>query len=96
MTHTVTLVIPTPLRKFTNGESRVPATGATVGEVLNGLDGAYPGLRDRVCENDGSIRRFVNVFVNGVNVKSLDGAASALKDGDEIGIVPAMAGGSGR
>ena len=96
MSQTVTLIIPTPLRKFTNGEARVAATGATVGEVLNGLDGAYPGLRERVCEADGSIRRFVNVFVNGVNVKSLDGAASALKDGDEIGIVPAMAGGAAR
>jgi sulfur-carrier protein len=96
MSHTVTLIIPTPLRKFTDGEARVSATGATVGDVLNGLDADFPGLRDRVCEADGSIRRFVNVFLNGVNVKSLDGAASAVKDGDEIGIVPAMAGGADR
>lgn len=94
MNNEVLLLIPTPLRRFTGGEAKVTANGGTVGEVLNGLDGAYPGLRERVCESDGQIRRFVNVFVNGTNIRSLNGAATSLKPGDEVGIVPAMAGGA--
>lgn len=90
---TVDVLIPTPLRRFTNGESRVSAAGATVTDLLNSLDATYPGLSERLREDDGQIRRFVNIFVNGSNIRELDGAATALRSGDEVGIIPAMAGG---
>lgn len=97
MTDTITTVqvlIPTPLRTYTGGEAKVSASGSTVGEVIADLNARYPGIQDRICEPDGEIRRFVNVFVNGQNARKLGGAATAVKDGDEIGVIPAMAGGT--
>jgi molybdopterin synthase sulfur carrier subunit len=90
----IVVLIPTPLRRYTNGEAKVTGEGATVGEVLSGLDARYPGLKERICEVDGEIRRFVNVFVNGENVRDLSGADTAVKAGDEVGVIPAMAGGA--
>ena len=90
----VQVLIPTPLRRFTDGQARVGAAGATVGELLTALDRQYPGLKERVCESDGQIRRFVNVFVNGENVRDRDGADTPVRPGDEVGIIPAMAGGT--
>ncbi len=90
----VVVMIPAPLRRYTNGEQRVNGTGTTVFEVLDGLESAYPGIKDRIVEDDGEIRRFVNVFVNGKNVRKLQGGATEVTDGDEVGIVPAMAGGT--
>ncbi len=92
-TTNVLVLIPAPLRRYTAGEAKVTAGGTTIAELIGNLDTAYPGLRDRIVENDGEIRRFVNVFVNGNNVRKLDGMNTAIKDGDEVGIVPAMAGG---
>lgn len=91
----VTVLIPTPLRKFTGGAARVTANGATVAELIDALDQQYPGLKERICDPDGSIRRFVNIFVNGENARQLDGANTPVKNGDEVGIIPAMAGGAG-
>jgi MoaD family protein len=91
----VTVLIPTPLRKYTGGEARVAANGATIGEVIDALDQQYPGLKERVVDPDGSIRRFVNIFVNGENARQLDGASTPVNRGDEVGIIPAMAGGAG-
>lgn len=95
-TGTVQVLIPTPLRTYTRGEAKVSASGATIAEVLLDLNANFPGIRDRLVEEDGEIRRFVNVFVNGQNARKLQGAATPLKAGDEIGIIPAMAGGSSR
>ena len=81
---TIQILIPTPLRQFTSGEARVEATGATVGELLADLGTRYPGLQERVCEPDGRIRRFVNVFVNGENVRDGNGADTAVRPGDAI------------
>lgn len=93
----ISVLIPAPLRRYTGGESKVSAAGTTVGELLDDLESAYPGLRERIVEQDGQIRRFVNVFVNGNNVRNLQGVETPLAPGDEVGIVPAMAGGcSGR
>jgi molybdopterin synthase sulfur carrier subunit len=89
----VSVLIPTPLRSYTGGEARVQSEGGSVAAVLERLNAQYPGIKDRICEADGEIRRFVNVFVNGQNVRKLNGAATAVKPGDEIGVVPAMAGG---
>ena len=90
----ITVLIPTPLRKFTDGQARVEATGATVGDLLNDLDARFPDLDTRIRESDGEIRRFVNIFVNGQNVRDHDGAATPVNPGDEVGIIPAMAGGA--
>lgn len=90
---TVQVLIPAPLRRYTGGESKVAGAGASIADVLEDLNAKFPGIKDRICEPDGEIRRFVNVFVNGQNVRKLDGALTSVKTGDEIGIIPAMAGG---
>ncbi len=89
----VTVRIPTPLRKLTNEQDLVTATGESLAAALDTLDVAYPGLKARVVGDDGQIRRFVNVFINGEDVRFLSGLGTALKPGDEISIVPAVAGG---
>jgi len=90
---TVQVLIPTPLRQYTGGEAKVESAGSSIATVLEDLNLRYPGIRDRICEADGEIRRFVNVFLNGQNVRKLDGAGTLVTAGDEIGIIPAMAGG---
>ena len=90
----VTVLIPTPLRRFTGGDAKVTVTGASVGEVLDALERTYPGIGERLRDDSGQIRRFVNVFVNGQNVRDGDGVETSLSTGDEVGIIPAMAGGS--
>ena len=91
----ITVLIPTPLRRFTGGDAKVSVTGASVGEVLDALERAYPGIGERLRDDSGQIRRFVNVFVNGQNVRDRDGVETTLSTGDEVGIIPAMAGGAG-
>ncbi|MDQ7010278.1 MAG: ubiquitin-like small modifier protein 1 [Mariprofundaceae bacterium] len=90
---TVTVRIPTPLRKLTDGADEVSAEGANIGELIDHLEAAHPGLKERLCDEGGEIRRFVNIYVNDEDVRFLDGKATALKDGDEVSIVPAIAGG---
>jgi molybdopterin synthase sulfur carrier subunit len=87
------VLIPTPLRKLTNELDTVEAAGATIGELIDNLDTAFPGLKNRICDENGTIRRFVNIFVNGEDVRFLDENATPVKDSDEISIVPAIAGG---
>ena len=90
----VTVKIPTPLRELTADEGTVSADGAgTLQELVERLEADYPGMRERLCDDDGQLRRFVNVFVNGEDVRYLDGLDSALSEGDEVSIVPAVAGG---
>ena len=85
--------IPTPLRKLTGGADEVAAEGATIGELIDNLEAAHAGLKPRLCDEAGEIRRFVNIYVNDEYVRFLDGRNTALKDGDEVSIVPAIAGG---
>ena len=89
----VTVRIPTPLRKLTAGADEVAVDGGNVGELIDNLEAAHAGLKERLCDESGEIRRFVNVYVNDEDVRFLDGRATALKDGDEVSIVPAIAGG---
>ena len=90
----VTVKIPTQLRSVTGGESETAVDGATtVGEVLDGLYDRFDGLRDRIAE-DGDLRRFVNVYVRGEDIRFLDGLDTSVEDGDEVTILPAVAGGS--
>lgn len=86
--------IPTPLRGLTQEQDVVAANGGTLAACIEGLERAYPGLKERICDEAGEIRRFVNIYVNGEDVRFLDGLATALKPGDEVSIVPAVAGGS--
>jgi molybdopterin synthase sulfur carrier subunit len=90
---TVTVRIPTALRKLTADQDRVPADGGSLSECIGSLEASYPGLKERLCDESGEIRRFVNIYVNGEDVRFLQGPASPLKDGDEVSIVPAVAGG---
>ena len=85
--------IPTPLRKLTGEKEVVEADGSTIGEILQSLDSTYPGLKERLCDDEGNVRRFVNVYLNDEDIRFLDEKATAVKDGDEISIVPAIAGG---
>jgi molybdopterin synthase sulfur carrier subunit len=85
--------IPTPLRSVTKGAAEVDAEAETVGGVIDELDRQYPGIRERIVEDGGQIRRFVNIYVNEEDIRFLDGAKTPLKQGDEVSIVPAIAGG---
>jgi len=85
--------IPTPLRKLTNDLEVVSAAGAIIGELLDNLDKAFPGLRERICDEEGNVRRFVNIFVNDEDIRFLEERATPVKDTDEVSIVPAIAGG---
>ena len=88
-----TIRIPTPLRKLTGDLELVQAEGTTVGDVLQSLDTDYPGLKERICDENGNVRRFVNVYLNDEDIRFLEENATPVKDGDEISIVPAIAGG---
>ena len=85
--------IPTPLRKLTNNEELVEVSGGTIGDIITELQTRYPGIKDRLLDETGSIRRFVNVYVNEEDIRFLQNQQTAIKDGDEISIIPAIAGG---
>jgi molybdopterin synthase sulfur carrier subunit len=85
--------IPTPLRKLTNELEVVQASGANIGEVIDSLDKAFPGLRERIVDDAGQVRRFVNIFLNDEDIRFLEEKATPVKETDEISIVPAIAGG---
>lgn len=89
----VTVNIPTPLRKLTNNESEVSIEANSVGELVENLEASYNGIAEKLLDDKGEIRRYVNVFVNDEDIRFLDGKETALNDGDSISIVPAIAGG---
>ncbi|HEV8244160.1 MAG TPA: MoaD family protein [Polyangiaceae bacterium] len=84
--------IPTPLRSLTGGEEQVQVSGETLRDVINSLEAKHPGVRDRLLDEKG-VRRFVNIYVGDEDVRFLDGLETKLKSGDEVSIVPAIAGG---
>ena len=90
-----TVRIPTPLRKLTNGQEEVKAEGATIGAVLADLEKNFPGIKERLCDESGQVRRFVNIFANEEDIRFLATLDTPVKDSDEISIVPAIAGGAG-
>jgi molybdopterin synthase sulfur carrier subunit len=85
--------IPTPLRRLAGGASELTLEGATVGEALTELDRQHPGFHDRLYDERGELRRFVNIYVGGEDIRFLQGVATPLKEGEEVSIVPAVAGG---
>lgn len=90
----VVVHIPTPLRAITNGRGELRVEAANVEEALSQLDRQFAGIRNRLCEDDGTIRRFLNVYVNDEDIRFMQGLRTVLKSGDEVSIVPAMAGGA--
>jgi sulfur-carrier protein len=91
-----TVRIPTPLRKYTQGAEEVAVDGTNVRELLANLETAYPGIKERICDDTGAVRRFVNVFVADEDIRFLDNLETPVKDADEVSIVPAIAGGRDR
>jgi molybdopterin synthase sulfur carrier subunit len=85
--------IPTPLRKLTNNEEIVEVNSATIGEAITELQSRYPGIKERLVDENGEVRRFVNVYVNEEDIRFLQNQSTPLKEGDEISIIPAIAGG---
>jgi molybdopterin synthase sulfur carrier subunit len=85
--------IPTPLRKLTNNEELVEINAATIGDAISELQSRYPGIAERLVDDTGEVRRFVNVYVNEEDIRFLKNRETPLKDGDEISIIPAIAGG---
>ena len=86
--------IPTPLRPLTKGQGEVETTAGSVLDMIEALNTAHPGIKDRLCDDTGELRRFVNIYVNEEDIRFLKGKETSLKDGDEVSIVPAIAGGS--
>jgi molybdopterin synthase sulfur carrier subunit len=85
--------IPTPLRSLTRGNAEIQAKGDTVGDLVEDLERQFPGLRERLIDDAGELRRFINVYVNEEDIRFLQGKTTSLKDGDQVSIVPAIAGG---
>lgn len=89
----VSVRIPTPLRKFTQGKEELTLEANTVRELMDGLEKSHPGVRENLCDEEGRFRRFVNVYLNGEDLRYLQQEDTPLKDGDELSIIPAIAGG---
>lgn len=93
MASDVTLIIPTPLREYTDGEGEVEATGTTVRDVLEDLEDQHPGIMERICDDDGDLREFLNIYMNDEDIRFKDDLDTEVEDGDELSVIPAIAGG---
>ncbi|NJL90242.1 MAG: MoaD/ThiS family protein [Coleofasciculaceae cyanobacterium SM2_1_6] len=89
----ITVLVPTPLQKFTNDQATINCTGGTIAELIESLESNCPGIKARLCDEEGKPRRFLNLYVNSEDIRFLDGTKTPLQDGDEVSIVPAVAGG---
>lgn len=89
----VSVRIPTPLRKLTEGKSEVEASGASVAEIIDNLEGSYPGLKEKLCEENGNVRKFLNIYLNDEDIRFMDSLATEVRDGDTLALIPAIAGG---
>jgi molybdopterin synthase sulfur carrier subunit len=89
----VQVLIPTPLQKSTNNEASVELEAGSINELIEALNGRYPGIQERLCDESGTLRRFLNIYVNGEDIRFKDNQTTSLQDGDEVSIVLAVAGG---
>lgn len=89
-----TVFIPTPLRRLTGGQSRVTENAVTIGELIQKLEGQYPGIKEKLLDGDGNLKRFINIFRNDDEIRTLEGLETSVGENDKISIVPAMAGGN--
>lgn len=85
--------IPTPLRKLTNGESEVEANGADISQLIDDLEKSYPGIKGKLCEENGNVRKFLNIYLNDDDIRFMDSLATEVRDGDNVSLIPAIAGG---
>jgi molybdopterin synthase sulfur carrier subunit len=90
---TIKVRIPTPLMKLTGNESEVSAEGGTISDIINNLESRFNGIKERICEESGAPRRFINIYVNEEDIRFLEGENTVVEDGDEVSIIPAIAGG---
>ncbi len=90
----INVKIPTPLRKLTQEHDTVQASGANVQAIIDDLEKQYPGLKERICDEKGEVRRFVNIYLNDQDIRFAQGKLTAVKEGDEISVIPAIAGGN--
>ena len=89
----ITVRIPTPLRRLTQNLAEVETEGNNIETIIENLDSNYPGIKERICDDGGNIRRFVNIYLNDEDIRFLDGKETVVSDGAEISIIPAIAGG---
>lgn len=89
----VKVLIPTPLQKFTDNQATIECSGSNVAELIDALESSCPGIKSRLCDESGQPRRFLNFYVNEEDIRFLEGTDTPIKDGDEVSIVPAVAGG---
>lgn len=89
----IQIKIPTPLRKLTDGKDMVEVSATSVGEALDALESAHPGIKTKICDDSGNVRRFINVYANQDDIRFQEKLETPLKDGDEVSIIPAIAGG---
>jgi sulfur-carrier protein len=89
----VRVLVPTPLQRLTQNQAEVVVEGSDIGEMISNLEAKFPGVKARLCDENGALRRFVNIYINEEDIRFLKGEATPLKDGDEVSIVPAIAGG---
>lgn len=89
----VKILIPTPLQKFTDNQATIECSGSNIAELIDALEASCPGIKSRLCDESGQPRRFLNFYVNEEDIRFLEGTSTAIKDGDEVSIVPAVAGG---
>lgn len=88
-----TVLVPTPLRRLTGGQSKLTVEGETIGALIQTLEKQYPGIAEKVLDGEGNVKRFINVFVNESEIRTLQGLTTTVKATDQVSIVPAMAGG---
>ncbi len=89
----ITVRVPTPLQKLTQNQAEVKASGGNIKELIEDLEKKFPGIKERICDEAGKVRRFINIYVNEEDVRFLQQDETLLKDGDEVSIIPAIAGG---
>jgi len=90
-----TVLVPTPLRRLTGGQSKVTVEGQDISSLIQAIDQKFPGIAEKVLDGDGNVKRFINVFVNDSEIRTLQGVQTPVSDSDRVSIVPAMAGGQG-
>ena len=89
----VSVRIPTPLRKFTDGKAEVEASGNTVAEMVDNLEANFPGIKEKLCDESGKLRKFLNIYLNDEDIRFMDSLETELRDGDSLALIPAIAGG---